>query len=214
MSLDAATVADPFTQPDGSWPPEVDNAAPTPPLQQDHAEDWGVNPKTGKPYTMSPEKRAEMGERLAAGRRAAGGVKARVRNAAPKRTARQATGKTPAPKGVDYRPTLAGLIQLVCMPLAVAGRWIPALTYDSLAIARATPAIVEVGQDILVENPSWAAAVERAGQLSPAGMAAMVLLPLGMQIAANHGLIKPQPEMGILSREELLAEAQAQAPDA
>lgn len=38
----------------------------------DTAEDapWGVNPATGKPYTISPEERAERGKRLADARRA------------------------------------------------------------------------------------------------------------------------------------------------
>ena len=190
------TLADPFT---------VDPADPPPP---DTAPDWGINPNTGKPYTMSPEERQARGERLAAARAAA---KTAGRTPPRKATARQRTGKDPAPKGQDYRPAVGALVQLIAMPLAIAGRFWPTLTLDSWAISRAAPDLVEVGHEILVDNPAWAATVERAAQLGPWGKAGLTLLPLAMQIAANHKFLPASPDLGVLSPDDMKADMEAYA---
>ncbi len=192
---------DPFMQPDaasanGSGP--ADQATP----------DWGINPTTGKPYTMPPEERKARGERLAAARKAA---QTAGRTPPRKATARQRTGKEPAAKGQDYRPAVGALIQLVAMPLAVAGRFWAPLTLDSWAVSRAAPDLVEVGHELLVDNPAWAATVERAAQLGPWGKAGLVLLPLALQIAANHRLVPASPDLGVLSPDEMKADMEAYA---
>lgn len=200
--MPTAAVSDPFTL------EPADPAA----MMAEPSEDapWGINPNTGKPYTMSPEARHARGQALAAGRAAA---RASGKLPPRKKTARQATGKTPATQGVDYRPAVAGMLQMVAMPLAILGRWWPAFTLDSYALAKAAPALAEAGHDLLVSKPAWAASVERVGQMSPWMNVAAVALPVVVQLAANHRLIRVEdtPEAGFVTPETLAAELERAA---
>jgi hypothetical protein len=170
---------------------------------------WGINPNTGRPYTISPEERSARGARLAAARTAKAASKSIGQPPPRKRTARQATGRDPAPKGQDYRPAIGALVQIPAMVLGILGRFWPSLTLDSWAITRAAPELVDVGHELLVEHPEWAATVERAAQIGPYGKAALAVLPLVAQLAANHRLAPAMPDLGVLSPEEMLADIKA-----
>lgn len=123
------------------------------------------------------------------------------------------------PKGPDYRGAVRGLLQLPGAVLAVVARFVrkqetrEALAADSATITYHTPAIADAVHETALNEPRFAAVLDRALQVGPYGALLAAAVPFVMQLAANHGRIPAGPETGLLTREELfrLMEAQVQA---
>lgn len=169
--------------------PEVDPDAP-----------YGRNPKTGKAYRRSPEWRASVAATLAKGRQ----IRA-SRGAAPRPpSARKPAGKRPA-AAVDYRPGVKGLLQVPAFALGVLGRRDPVYALDSAAVTLHADAIADAVHETAVADERVAAILDRVLAVGPYGALLGALLPLALQIAANHGAVRPSPDLGVLGPDELVA---------
>lgn len=169
--------------------PEVDPEAP-----------YGRKPD-GTPYTMSPEQRAEMGRRLTEGRRKAalsGGSSGR------RKTGSSATGSS-ARTGTDYREGVKGILQIPAFGLGMAGRFRPEFALDSAALTLHAPNIAEALDQAARDNPTVAAVLDRVLAVGPYGALLGAVLPLALQLAANHGKVPTNPDMGILPPDQLVA---------
>lgn len=93
------------------------------------------------------------------------------------------------------------------MALGIGARFWPSLSLDSLAITIHAPTIAQAVDEYAQEEPRLAAVLERVSQLTPGANLGMVLMPVILQILANHGKVPVVREMGILSPEDLLREA-------
>lgn len=97
------------------------------------------------------------------------------------------TGSRRLPKGAtDYRPGLNGMLQMVCMPLVLAGTAKPPLLADAAAITEYGPPIVEAVNDLAQEDPRLAAVLDRVLGIGPYGALLAAVLPLAAQLLANH----------------------------
>jgi len=169
----------------------------------------------GTPYKMSPEARAATGTRLTAARmaaRAAAGLGPAVGAPGKKTPARKTAGV------VDYRPGIKGLLQLPAFGLAVVSRFqkvpdgeIPALALDGMTITLHSDTMAEALNSVAQEQPQVADALDRILAVGPYGAVLGAFLPVGLQIAANHGKMPVNAEMGILGPEQLLRELERQS---
>lgn len=162
---------------------------------------WGVNPRTGKPYTRSPEQRAAAAAAMTAGRqnKARGG-------SAPPRT-RKSAAKSPT-----YTETAHGIINMAAFGAGMLGRFIPVMAYHSVALGYHSQPLAEAIGAAAMDSERLGAWLTRVGTVSSGGAVLMALLPLVLQGLANHGMIPPNPEMGIFSPEDLLREAGVSVP--
>jgi hypothetical protein len=103
----------------------------------------------------------------------------------PRATGVQKKTKT----STDYRPGLTGLLQVVVGPLIIAGQRNDALMADAAAITTHAPALVEAVNDLAQEQAAVAAALDRLLSAGPYGALIAAVIPLGLQIATNHGAI-------------------------
>lgn len=168
----------------------------------------------GTPYRVSPEKRAELGAQLAAGRaRAAAGTPktARRRGSGGGRGRGAASSRTAAPPAPSYATLATGLLQIPAIGLGIASRWIPSLGPDAMAVSYHTPAIAAAVGKIAEDDARWASVLEKAATVGPYGELAMTLLPLLMQLAVNHGMGAPVPEMQVYDPETLMKVAAGDA---
>lgn len=179
---------------DGGMPDRFDPEAP-----------YGRSPRTGKPYKLPPDQRAELGEKLAAGRRAA------MQNGrAPAKRGRGSKGPgstrpgSSRPAQPDYRSAVAGLLQLPAMALSVGSRVAPTLGLDAAALALHTPPIADAVHHLALDDPRIAAILERVMQVGPYGALVAAVSPLLLQVLCNHGWVKPNPTMGTLTPKELI----------
>jgi hypothetical protein len=201
------TTYDPFN------PGEADLEAP-PVLPNGHGDQavgvddapYGINPNTGKPYTMSAEKRAEMGERLAAGRRRKASTRPPSRQPSRASSARPKSPKPPP--GPTYAGTVQGGLMLVAGILGMA----PALRLDAAAIALHSEPIALAVQDVALEDQRVAALIDRLSKVTPYGALGAALIGLGLQVAANHRMVPILPQFGILSPDELLPPEENDGP--
>jgi hypothetical protein len=194
---------DPFNPGDADLeaPPALDNGA----VATDEAP-YGYNPNTGKPYTMSAEKRAEMGERLAAGRRRAASTRPPSRKSSRPSSTRPKAPK-PAP-GPTYAGTVLGGLVLVAGVLGA----IPPLRLDAAALVMHGPNIAGAVEEVALEDARVAALIEKMAKVTPYGALASAVMGFALQVAANHHLVPVLPQFGILSPEELLPEGEQDAP--
>jgi hypothetical protein len=166
---------------------------------------YGRNPRTGKPYKMSPEAREALGTRLAEGRRTA-----MQTGRPPTKKRRGSTGpgstrpSASRPAQPDYRAAVAGLLQLPAMALGVGARFNPAFGLDSAALALHTPPIADAVHYLALDDARIAAILDRVMQVGPYGALVAAVSPLIVQILCNHGVIKPNATVGALTPEELL----------
>lgn len=168
----------------------------------------------GTPYKVSQEKRAELGAQLAAGRaRAAAGAPktARRRGSGGGRGRGAASSRTAAPPAPSYAALAAGLLQIPALGLGIATRWVPSLAPDAMAVSYHTPAIAAAIGKIAEDDARWASVLEKAATVGPYGELAMTLLPLLMQLAVNHGMGAPVPEMQVYDPETLMEKAAGDA---
>lgn len=106
----------------------------------------------------------------------------------------------------DYRPAVMGLVQMVAFPLTMAGAQKPELALDGAALVIHSPAIADALHEIAVNNPQVAAVLEQLMQIGPYGALIGAMVPLGIQIAANHKMLPTgaAEQMGALSPDKLM----------
>ena len=190
--------------------PSIDDQPPGPPPDSPTLPGAPVDPEApygrkpdGTPWKMSPEQRAEMGRRLAEGRQRAASSGGRKRPSRGGRSA-PATRKPATPPPPSYATMAAGILQIPAMVLGIASRWWPTLGLDALAISYHTPPISQAIGQICEEDARWAMVIEKVGSAGPYAALALPLMQLGMQIAANHQMIPPNPDAGVLAPDELM----------
>lgn len=149
----------------------------------------------GTPYKRTPV--PGVGERLAAARAAKRG-----QAPPPPRKATAAKGRTPA---VDYRPGVLGLLQVPAFTLSMAGRLNPVFHLDAAAITLHAPTLAEAVHQTAVQDPRVAAILDKVLQIGPYGALLGALVPLAMQLAANHGVKQAEAFPGVLTVEQLVA---------
>lgn len=161
---------------------------------------YGRNPKTGEPYKRSPDERARLAANLQGAKRTRS-----VRQDGGRRTPRAQGSKASSKPG--YAQTVLQLLQVPAFGLQVASRFNPTLGLDALALTLHAPDIAEAVESVAYEQPAMAAVLERIGSVGPYGALGVAILPLMLQLAANHGAIKPNPDMGILDPVSLMRES-------
>lgn len=171
----------------------------------------------GTPYKVSPEARAALGQQLAEGRRRAaagvsGGTRKRATTSRGGRGRGATAGAKAAPPAPSYAMIAAGVMQLPAMALGVLSRWFPDLKYDAMAISHNTPPIATAVGRIADEDARWAGMLDKINTVGPWGELTVACLPLVMQIAVNHRLLPPAPEMGVLEPDELMKVATGAPP--
>jgi len=171
---------------------------------------YGRNAK-GEPYKRPAETRAKLAAALNGARAAKGAGKAPPRNRRPNGASGTRTAGKPA--SVDYRAAALGLLAIPQMGLALAGRLTGDQAYmlDAATLQIHGPAIAEVLDDAARESETIAGLLERAMMVGPYGKALTVAFAVGAQLAANHRLIAPNPEMGILDADGLAEALNVQA---
>jgi len=197
----ATDLRDPFAiDPDASMEAHYDNEA-------DRTEPILLPERDGTKLTA--EQMAERTEDYPYGRRADGTPRSRPgpkssgsatpRMAAaprPRKTTRPAAAKKGEP---DYRAGIMGLLQIPAMGLTMVGRQTKnqALQADGYALAMHAPGIAEALNETAKAQPAVGRALESIMKAGPYGAIIAAMVPLVMQLAANHGVMNPAPQMGI-----------------
>lgn len=192
--------------------PVVDGAAGAPPAPgADPAAPYGrkadgtPKAKPGRPAgTPNREPRAAARPRVAP-----------APGPAPAPAAKKA-GQKKAAAGPDYRGGVMGLLQVVSMPLMVAGAKNDALLADAATISIHGPVIATALADLAAERPEVAAVLDRVMSAGPYGALIAAVVPLAVQIAANHRAV-PGPVASALGAQDpadLVGMMRAQAPQA
>jgi hypothetical protein len=133
----------------------------------------------------------------------------RVGGAIPKPERRAATGRTASAKkgGTDYYTGILGLLQIPAMGLAAAGQFNEDFALDGAALSMHAPGIASALNDLANDNPAVGAALERIMSVGPYGAILGAMIPLAMQIAANHKAVPDAVARGAgaMPREEFRA---------
>lgn len=166
---------------------------------REHPEN-GINPDLDDVAGADPE--APWGRKADGTPRAKPGRPTGTPDKAPRtRTRRRITVAGPKPKQQprpkkpttpDYRPGINGILQVVAAPLMVAGLKSPALAADAAAIVHHAEDLSNALQETAEQVPGFAAVLERVLQVGPYGALLAAVMPLGMQLAVNHGLLSTE----------------------
>jgi hypothetical protein len=113
------------------------------------------------------------------------------------RTPRKATGRKSAPQ-IDYGVPVRQLGQLVGTACLMRGQ-----RADALTVGMFTGPLADATNRLAHEVPSIARVCEYLMTVGPYGEFLTVAVALGMQLAANHGMIKPG-EFGTLTERDLI----------
>jgi hypothetical protein len=214
--MTATDIRDPFTiDPDASMEAHYDAEA-------DQTEQIPIANGT----RLTAEQMAERTEEYPYGRRADGTPRSRPgpkgsgsstgpRIAAaprPRKSTRPAAAKKNEP---DYRPGILGLLQIPAMGLTMLGRQSknPALQADGMTIAMHAPLLADALNETAKQQPVVARALESIMKAGPYGAIFAAVVPLAMQLAANHSLIPASPQMGVHTVDDLVAASNAQMAD-
>lgn len=129
--------------------------------------------------------------------------------AAPERRAPSKKGGRP-----DY---VVKVTEVLAIPAAVLGLVATvtdsqALLADSATVSLYTPAAAKHMAELAEQKPEFAAVLDKASVGGPyAALIAVVALPMTLQILANHKVIAPVEQLGVRSREDLIASITEQA---
>lgn len=170
---------------------------------------------------LTAEQMAERSPEFPYGRRADGSPRSRpgpkgTGSAAPRSVSAPRPRKTtrpPAKKNEpDYRAGIMGLLQIPAMGLTMFGRQSknPALQADGYALAMHAPGLAEALNETAKAQPAVARALESIMKAGPYGAIIGAMVPLVMQLAANHGMMNPAPQMGIHDPADLVAASDEQ----
>lgn len=103
----------------------------------------------------------------------------------------------PEPQPLNREQSVLGIFQMLAMPLTVAS---PA---DAAALLYHGPMIAQATAQTAANDPRFAALLDKVLNAGPYSLLLAAIAPLGIQIAANHGLIKPGM-MGAIDKDELI----------
>lgn len=115
---------------------------------------------------------------------------ARGSSAPPKRP-RAPQRPRPKAAGPDYARGVQEMLQGPMVALTLAGMKRPELLADAAALEIHVPPIAEALGQLAHEKPEVAAMLDRLMAAGPYTALLTALIPLTLQICANHGLIKP-----------------------
>lgn len=179
---------------------------------------WRMPERSGPKLTA--EQMREKAPEYPYGRRADGTPRAKPgrANTGPRVAAapgpRKTTGRPAAAKKnePDFRPGIMGLLQIPALGLSVLGRQTknPALQADGYAISMHAPGLAEALNETAKQQPAVAKALETMMKAGPYGALITAVVPLMMQLAANHKLMNPAPAMGVHDPEDLVAASNEQ----
>jgi hypothetical protein len=183
MSIDAPA----FSHPDEQTLPGMPTS---PAVDAPH----GYKPD-GTPYQRSQEWRKKGPDKMSAPRKAQGGPPPRKKS-------------TPqAKKVITYADTVGGILQMIAGGMMIAGRMMPVMRAHAIAVTMHAEPIGKAVESVALEDSRVAAILDRVATVGPYGALVMAIVPLGMQMMANHGLIPPNPDLGIYDPHDLLKEA-------
>lgn len=103
--------------------------------------------------------------------------------------------------GPDYEEGLNGLFQMLAFGLTIPGTKNPVFAADSAAVSTYGPNISAAINQLALEKPEVASALDRLLAVGPYTVLIAAVAPLMMQIASNHGISLP----GVPSAEEFMA---------
>jgi hypothetical protein len=171
---------------------------------------YGRRP-TGEPYKRPQATREKLAAALNGARAHKGIPKAPLRGSKPRKAASASTGKGAAP--TDYRPAVASAVGLVAFGFSMVGKTTgsDALTLDAATLQLNAGGIAEVMQTAAAESQQISAVLDRLMTAGPWGDAVVLVLGIGTQMLANHKVIPPNPALGVLGPEDLLARLKASA---
>ncbi len=159
------------------------------------------------------------------GRRVDGTPKAKPGAKAGPKTASSGPRKVAAPKsrppgaaskkadGPDYRAALVGLMALPVGIASMGARLVKderkrkAIQLDALTVKIHGPAVAEALNNTAKTNAKVAAALDHVVSVGPYGEIIAAVAPIVLQCLANHGAIEPNPEIGIMTPEQVVAVA-------
>jgi len=163
----------------------------------------------GTPYKRPAEWRAKLADRLAQGRAT------QAAKVPPKKrtTGKGASGSSRAAQAasVDYRGAVMGLAQLATFTLGMLGRFNQAFALDAATISLHAPALAEAVDQTAQVDERLAAVLDRVMVVGPYGAIIGAGLAIGLQVAANHGAIAANPDVGILTPDQLVSALEERA---
>ncbi len=132
------------------------------------------------------------------------------RGAAPRKTT---TRRTSAPVAQDYREGIAGILQLIAIPLSLAGRAKPELAYDAATIVAFTPRLADFGNNTAQNEPRIAALLDKVMTIGPYGEGIAIVLAMGAQMMVNHKVLPVEvgKTMGAMEPDALMQYVQDNA---
>lgn len=151
-----------------------------------------VTPLTGEDTEAPYGRKADGTPRQAPGRKPG------------QRTGTGTTRRRRQPDRVDYKTPILGLFQLPAGVLAIAGMQRPVFAADAAAITVHAPNIAQALDDLAHERPEVAAVLDRVLQVGPYGVLIAAVVPLALQVLANHEAL-PAGALGTIPREQLIA---------
>lgn len=197
-----------MTAPTIELPLQTSAEAPEGPDVPTHTPDADPDAPWGRKADGSP--RAKPGVKPGGGPRVASSGPRKV--AAPK-SRPSGGGSKKAADGPDYRAALIGLSALPVGIASMAARLISdekkraAIQLDALTLKVHAPTIAEALNNTAKTNARVAAALDHVVSVGPYGEIIAAVAPVILQCLANHGQIDANPELGILTPDQLVAAA-------
>lgn len=172
------------------------------PEQIDPDAPYGRNAK-GEPYKRPAEWRAKTTAHLKQMRDTASAVAGATARAGGEKRGPGRPRKTADP--VDYTPGILGLVQLPAFMLGMLAPLNPALQLDAAALLLHGPTVASAINSAAQQNETLAAMLDKILAIGPWGALLGALLPLALQLAANHGLVPAGPQTSTLAADQLMA---------
>ena len=103
---------------------------------------------------------------------------------------------------------MAGIVQMVAIPLAVAGQKNVALQRDAAALTLYSPGLIEAINETAKTDERLAALLDKILAVGPYGLIFAAAMPLILQILVNHGAMPGAmaEAAGVMSVEQLDAQ--------
>jgi hypothetical protein len=117
----------------------------------------------------------------------------------------------------DYRPALLGLFQLPQVGLGLAAKFAKrdelktALVLDGMTVGIHAGNMAEALNTTAQHDEKLAKLLDKLSTVGPYSLVLTAVLTPIAQVLANHGVVAPNPQMGILPAEELVALASQMA---
>lgn len=121
------------------------------------------------------------------------------------------------PSSADYRPAILGLLQLPQLGLSLAAKFVKsdelrtALVLDGMTVGVHSGNVAEALNTTAQHDEKLAKVLDKLSTVGPYSLVISALMVPVFQVLANHGAVAPNPAMGILAPDELVATAQAMA---